>query len=141
VAIERGVESVNDSIATSPERTIAALETFDRPIRWLAGGRDKKLPLDRMIKVAASKPIHAYLYGEFAPVLAAALRNAGASVAGVYEDLETAFLAAANDARPEEIVLLSPACTSFDQYRDYDARGKAFRGLVQNFLGREAVSR
>lgn len=141
VAIAGGVEFVNDSIATSPERTIAALETFDRPIRWLAGGRDKRLPLDRLLGVAASKPIDAYLYGETGEALAAALRSAGARVAGVYADLESAFDAAARDARPEDVVLLSPACTSFDQYRDYDARGQAFRSLVQQFLGQEAISR
>jgi UDP-N-acetylmuramoylalanine--D-glutamate ligase len=131
VAEVNGVLYVNDSIATSPERARAALESFDRPIIWLAGGRSKQLPVDALVATAARRVRRAFLFGEEGPVLAAQLRAAGLAAVEECEGLAEAVTRAIASARPGEVVLLAPACTSFDQFPDYEARGEAFRQLVR----------
>jgi UDP-N-acetylmuramoylalanine--D-glutamate ligase len=122
-----GVSFVDDSKATNPESTAPALGAFDR-VHWIVGGKAKGADLD------ACKPyfghvVHAYTIGEAGPVFAALLRD----VMPVTESgtLEAAVAQAANDARPGDTVLLSPAAASFDQFRDYEHRGAAFRAAVE----------
>jgi UDP-N-acetylmuramoylalanine--D-glutamate ligase len=130
-----GVRFVNDSIATSPARTVAALESFDRPIIWLAGGRSKNLPIDQLVAVAARRVKRAILFGEAGPTLRAGLAAAGFGSVEECDGLETAVARAIEAAAPGDVVLLSPACASFDQFRDYEARGEAFRDLVRRLAG------
>lgn len=134
----RGVPWYNDSIATTPERVVAALESFDAPLVLLAGGRDKHLPWQKMADLALQRARHLVLFGEAADVIAhemqaAQRRSAGGAEVHVHRccTLEQAIELAARVARPGDVVLLSPGGTSFDAYRDFEERGNHFRRLVQ----------
>jgi UDP-N-acetylmuramoylalanine--D-glutamate ligase len=129
----------NDSIATSPERTIAALQSFDAPVVLLGGGRDKHLPWGEMADLTWRKVRHLILFGEAADLIEAAMRNAQPAAhdspypthihhAGT---LPKAVKLAAELAQPGDVVLLSPGGTSFDAYRDFVARGEHFKELVR----------
>jgi UDP-N-acetylmuramoylalanine--D-glutamate ligase len=134
-----GVLWYNDSIATSPERTIAALESFDLPIVLLAGGRDKHLPWDEMATLTWRKVRHLILFGEAACLIEGAMHEAEHGAAdSPYPThphhagtLERAVELAALWAQPGDVVLLSPGGTSFDAYADFEARGEHFRQLVR----------
>ncbi len=135
-----GIRWINDSIATSPDRTLAALRAFEAtPIVLLAGGRDKKLPLGEMATEIIHRVKHLVTFGESAPLLREALATARARMNGSGRDLpvtecETLDEAVARGgaaAEPGDIVLLSPGGTSFDAFRDFEARGQRFRDLVE----------
>jgi len=146
-----GVTWVNDSIATAPERTMAALRAFAEPIAGrptdqaaaprrivlLAGGRDKHLPWDECAAAIHEHVRHVILFGEAAGLIQAALEKFAADhgrepVAMTRcNDLAQAVAAAARVAMPGDVVLLSPGGTSFDAYRDFAARGEHFRALVE----------
>ncbi len=133
VRTRRGVAWYNDSIATAPERTLAALRSFDRPVVLMLGGRDKHLPLEELAAEVVRRGRAAVLFGEAAPLLEVALRAAdpgGRLVRRRVERLPEAVAAAAELARPGDVVLLSPACTSYDQYNDFEERGAHFQRLV-----------
>jgi UDP-N-acetylmuramoylalanine--D-glutamate ligase len=126
VATKAGVLFVNDSKATNPESAAPALAAFPRT-HWIAGGKAKGTDLDAVLP-HLGKVIAAYLIGEAAPVFAPILApHLPVSLAGT---LDRAVAAAAAAAQPGDTVLLSPACASFDQFRDFEARGDAFRELV-----------
>jgi UDP-N-acetylmuramoylalanine--D-glutamate ligase len=128
-----GVRYVNDSIATSPERSIAALESFDEPIVLLAGGRDKHLPWDRWAALVGRRVRHLVLLGEAQDLIAAAAREHGAAAVPQHRasTLDEAVARAHELARPGDVVLLSPGCTSYDQFRDFEERGARFRAAVR----------
>jgi UDP-N-acetylmuramoylalanine--D-glutamate ligase len=128
-----GVRYVNDSIATSPERSIAALESFDEPIVLLAGGRDKHLPWDRWAAVVGRRVRHLVLLGEAQDLIAAAARAHGAAHVPQHRvaTLDEAVALARDLARPGDVVLLAPGCTSYDQFRDFEERGARFRAVVR----------
>jgi UDP-N-acetylmuramoylalanine--D-glutamate ligase len=125
-----GVRYVNDSKATNAAAARRALASFsDSTLHVILGGRGKAEPYDEL--AAAFKPgDRAYLIGEAAPELAAALSEAGVPYAET-GDLPAALAAASVTAEPGEVVLLSPACASFDQFESFEARGDAFRRLVE----------
>ena len=124
VATIDGVVYVNDSKATNVASALVALESFDAPIRLILGGRGKGEDYAPLRAPVADRCSGVYLIGEEADAL-------GAVVDGERcETLERALDAAATAARPGEVVLLSPACTSFDQFDDYEARGRAFKEMV-----------
>ncbi len=128
-----GVLWINDSIATSPERAMAALRSFTEPVILLAGGRDKHLPWDQWASVVQQKVRHLITFGEAAPIIEAALMAHPAhAVPAIHRvpDLPTAVETAARLAREGDVVLLSPGGTSFDAYVDFAARGRHFRDLV-----------
>jgi UDP-N-acetylmuramoylalanine--D-glutamate ligase len=129
VATVNGAAYYNDSIATAPERTLAALRSFDEPIVLLLGGRDKHLPLDELMTEAKARCRAAVCFGESGPVLADAAEAAGIETVRV-SSLADAVEAAARVAQPGDVVLLSPACTSFDAYPNFERRGIDFRDLV-----------
>jgi UDP-N-acetylmuramoylalanine--D-glutamate ligase len=135
----RGVRYYNDSIATSPERLVAALHSFTEPLVLLAGGRDKHLPWGEAARLMLEKARCIVLFGEAAPLIAQAVRQAQADAAREkeahptvqqYPTLEEATAAAARCARPGDVVLLSPGGTSFDAFRDFAQRGERFKELV-----------
>jgi UDP-N-acetylmuramoylalanine--D-glutamate ligase len=132
VARVKGAAYYNDSIATAPERTLAALHSFDEPIVLLLGGREKHLPLDEMLAEAKSRCRKIVTFGEAGPMLADAAEAAGLSLERT-TTLQEAFAAAAGAAQPGDVVLLSPACTSFDTYPNFEARGEEFRRLVERY--------
>ncbi len=132
----KGALWINDSIATTPERAIAALKSFDEPIILLSGGRDKHLPWGEYSRLVHEKVEHLILFGEAAELIArnvAAARDGDSSLRSVTMcgSLEEAVQTAAEKAEPGDVVLLSPGGTSFDAYRDFAERGEHFRKLVQ----------
>jgi UDP-N-acetylmuramoylalanine--D-glutamate ligase len=122
-----GTLFVNDSKATNPEAVAPALAAFPR-IRWIVGGQAKTKELGDTAK-HLDHVVHAYTIGEAGPMFAALLRERDVSVTEA-ETLENAVKCAAEDSQAGEVVLLSPACASFDQFRDFEARGEAFKRLV-----------
>lgn len=125
----------NDSIATSPERAIAALRSFSEPLVLLAGGRDKHLPWDGWTALVRERVRQVICFGEMGPMLARLLAEASAGagdgpVVHVCATLPEAVQKAAGVAAPGDVVLLSPGGTSFDAFADYAARGRAFRAAV-----------
>lgn len=121
-----GVTFVNDSKATNPESTAPALGAFDR-VHWIVGGRAKGEDLDACAPYF-DRVVRAYTIGEAGPVFARVLGGRVAvEEAGT---LDAAVRSAAEKAAPGETVLLSPAAASFDQFRDYEHRGQAFREAV-----------
>jgi len=134
------VRYYNDSIATSPERTVAALRSFDQPIVLLAGGRDKHLPWDEMARLTLQKARLLILFGEAAPIIEKAIRVSGSGfrVSRDWEvfvrrcqTLDEAVTVAAKEAQPGDVVLLSPGGTSFDAFSDFVERGERFHELVK----------
>ena len=129
VAREDGVLYVNDSKATNVASTLVALRSFEAPIHLIAGGRAKGSGFEALRAPVAERCAGVYLIGEAADALDAALAGAGVPVRRC-GDLEHAVQDARAAAQPGDVVLLSPACTSYDQYPDYEARGAHFRSLV-----------
>jgi UDP-N-acetylmuramoylalanine--D-glutamate ligase len=126
-----GVRYVNDSKATNTAAARRALAAYDVPLHVILGGSRKGEPFNEL---AAEVHGRAYLIGETAAELAAALDRAGVPCLEC-GDLAAAVAAAAQAARPGEVVLLSPACASYDQFEDFEHRGEEFRRLVQNLSG------
>lgn len=132
-----GVAYYNDSIATAPERTLAALAVFEQPIVLIAGGRDKHLPLEELADEATRKVKSVVLLGEATDLLRAAFeaakeRNHSAQPAiRQVHDLSEAVCVASRAAAPGDVVLLSPACTSYDQFKDFEERGREFVRVVE----------
>ena len=130
----KGAQWYNDSIATAPERTMAAIRSFDDPLVLLLGGRDKDLPWDELAALVHQRVRHVVLFGEAADKIAAALEETGSSPLPHSiqrcQGLQEAIEAAAKVCRPGDVVLLSPGGTSFDQFRDFEERGEAFRKWV-----------
>jgi UDP-N-acetylmuramoylalanine--D-glutamate ligase len=127
-----GVRYFNDSIATSPERAIAALASFDEPVLLLAGGRDKHLPWETWAHLVQRKATMVITFGEAATLVEHALRQLEGATPPVRSagSLERAVELAHDAARPGQVVLFSPGGTSFDAYRDYVDRGEAFKTMV-----------
>ena len=128
VATRNGVAFVNDSKATNPESTAPALAAFPR-VHWIVGGKRKGDDLDACA-AHLDHVVAAYTIGEAAPLFFDLLKD-NVPVVEQSGTLEAAVVHAAAAARPGDTVLLSPACASFDQFRDYEARGDAFRAAVE----------
>lgn len=126
VAEKRGVLYVNDSKATNPTSTAPALASYPA-IHWILGGRAKTDDLTACANYFANVRA-AYVIGEAAPMFEKLL-SPHMTVERA-ETLENATRLAAQAARPGEVVLLSPACASYDQFSDFEARGAAFRAAV-----------
>jgi UDP-N-acetylmuramoylalanine--D-glutamate ligase len=138
------VRYYNDSIATSPERMVAALKSFNEPIVLLAGGRDKHLPWDEAAHLMIERVRHVVLFGEAVELIAGMVEAEYAKLAA--EDpraelrrkpmihrcvtLDDAVAVAAQVAQSGDVVLLSPGGTSFDSFHDFAERGDRFRALV-----------
>ena len=136
-----GADYYNDSIATTPVRAMAGMRSFDRPIVLLAGGKDKNLPLEEWAAEAARRCSAIVLFGAAGQMLADAFKRewkAPERMVRVHT-VEEAVLAAQRLARPRDIVLLSPGCTSFDHYPNFEARGREFKRVVQG-LGQPVSS-
>jgi UDP-N-acetylmuramoylalanine--D-glutamate ligase len=135
-----GARYYNDSIATNPESTLAALDALPGPFVLIAGGYDKKLPFDALGRAVAAKVRDLILLGQTADAIEAAVRAAGGGprirrVATLAEAVE----AAVGLARAGDHVLLSPACASFDQFRNFAERGRLFKRELAAQRGRAAA--
>ena len=130
VATRDGVSFVNDSKATNPEAAMMALTAFDDGIRLILGGSLKGASFAELAEAVADGPVAGvYLIGQAAGAIATELDERGVAHTDS-GDLTTAIAQAAADASPGDTVLLSPACASFDQFRDYEHRGDEFRRLA-----------
>lgn len=153
VAKMNGVRWYNDSIATTPQSTIAALEAFDEPVIIIAGGYDKKLPFDEFGVKIAERTKAAILIGQTAQKIADSIQNAPLSLRGAkrrgnldphttqeptcsaevshVNSLAEAVQLAHKIARSGDVVLLSPACASYDMFENFQQRGQEFMRLVR----------
>ena len=130
----RGVRWYNDSIASAPERSMAAIRAFEEPIVLLLGGRDKDLPWQDLIQLVGERVDHVVLFGEAAEKIwktaeGLGLRENGSAILRA-SGLHDAILKAAEVAEPGDVVLLSPGGTSFDEFKDFAERGERFREWV-----------
>jgi UDP-N-acetylmuramoylalanine--D-glutamate ligase len=135
VATIDGVTHVNDSKATSPEATVWALTSYDKVV-WIAGGLSKEVGYDALIPYLP-KIAHAFLIGKAAGEIAAFLAKHGVA-STTCETIARAVPAAhamAASGKGAKVVLLSPACASFDQYRSFETRGDDFRAQVKKLGG------
>jgi UDP-N-acetylmuramoylalanine--D-glutamate ligase len=130
VAQKGGVAFVNDSKATNADAAEKALLAFER-VRWIAGGVPKAGGIEPL-RPLFGRVAKAYLIGQAAEAFAATL---GDTPHEISRDLATAVARAAAEAQPGEAVLLSPACASFDQFQDYEDRGRAFVALARAAAG------
>ncbi len=131
-----GADWYNDSIATAPERSIAAINSFQEPLVLLAGGRDKDLPWDDFARLVLQRVKQLILFGEAADLIIRVLQDEITS--GIEEipyqkcaNLKEAVLKAADIVEAGDVVLLSPGGTSFDEFVDFAERGERFRKWVQ----------
>jgi UDP-N-acetylmuramoylalanine--D-glutamate ligase len=130
VAEKDDVRYVNDSKATNTAAARRAIAAYDAPLRIILGGQGKGESYTELALDLRKRARRAYLIGEAAKEIALALELA--DVDHVQSgDLETAVRAAAKEARAGEVVLLAPACTSYDQFRDFEERGEEFKRLVR----------
>jgi UDP-N-acetylmuramoylalanine--D-glutamate ligase len=126
-----GVRWINDSKATNPEAAERALGAYPPGLRVILGGSRKATPFGGLARGAAQAGVScAYLIGESADEIAEALAAEGVRFRHS-RDLENAVRDAREDAEPGDVVLLSPACASYDQFRDFEERGERFRELVE----------
>ncbi len=140
VATVGGVLWVNDSIATTPERTLAGLRAYTEPLVLLVGGRDKYLPNREMAAEAVRRCRAVVAFGESGDLYASAVREAASEIGSDLpirrvDTVEDAVTAASTLAREGDVVLFSPAGTSFDRYRNFEDRGEAFRVAVRALAG------
>lgn len=137
-----GVTYINDSIASSPTRTIAGLRAMKTKPILIAGGHDKNIPFDKLADEICERAKALYLTGDTAEKIASAVRR---SVffdpyrlpVAIVPDLREAVLQAHERAVPGDTVLLSPACSSFDRFRNFAERGDTFRKLVMELDGND----
>lgn len=131
----RGVEYINDSIASSPSRTIAGLRSFDRKVILIAGGHDKHIPFDSLGDEICLRVKKLFLCGETAQAIKDAVErsvhyDSKALPIAVTHDYKETVSAAAAAAAEGDVVLLSPACSSFDNFKNFVERGNTFKNLV-----------
>lgn len=132
----KGAKWYNDSIATSPERVIAALKSFNEPLILLLGGHDKNLPWEALAQLAVQKCKAICCFGEHGEtihdVMTEAKEKLGIENLTIFNvnDLDTAVHYAHRASKSGDVVLLSPGCTSYDAYVDFAERGNKFRQMV-----------
>jgi UDP-N-acetylmuramoylalanine--D-glutamate ligase len=135
----KGIAFYNDSIATTPDRAMAALDSFAQPIWLVAGGRDKHLPLNGFAKAIVERCRGAVLYGEGGEALEQALSQhvQGKEAPAILRvgPFAEAVERAASLAQAGEVVLLAPGFASFDQFSSYEERGQCFKELVRRLGG------
>ena len=131
VATLEGVRWFNDSKATNPESSIKALEAFPGQVILIAGGRDKNTDLAEFMNLVKQKVDRLILIGEAAERFAAAAQAAGVKNIVQAGSLAEAVETARQLARSPQVVLLSPACASYDMFDNYEQRGRIFKQLVR----------
>ena len=137
VADIAGVRFVNNSMCTNVAAAICSLEAMDRPTIVIAGGADKDMDFAPLVPALRARAKRLILIGSAADKMETAFREGGYSAITRAVNLETAVIAAARGAAPGEAVLLSPSCASFDMFRDFEARGAAFRKAVRGLEERQ----
>ena len=125
-----GAKWYNDSIATAPERSMAAIRAFSEPLLLMLGGRDKNLPWEDLAAMTAERVDQVVIFGEAAPKILRSLQAAHNSThplnARVVSHVHEAVQAAAELAKPGMVILFSPGGTSFDEFKDFEERGERY---------------
>jgi UDP-N-acetylmuramoylalanine--D-glutamate ligase len=137
----QGVAYYNDSIATTPDRTLAGLRSFREPAVLLLGGREKQLPLEELAREAVERCRALVCFGEAGLSLEEALRSAAEFTTEPppierVETLAEATEAARRYAQAGDVVLFSPACTSYDAYDNFEERGEDLRRIVSRIASK-----
>jgi UDP-N-acetylmuramoylalanine--D-glutamate ligase len=133
-----GADWYNDSIATAPERAMAAIRSFDEPLVLLAGGRDKNLPWEEFAALVRRRVDHLIVFGEAAEIILRAIETGASGGEQTLQSvtrcsgLQQAIQAAAGLVQPGDVVLLSPGGTSFDEFKDFEERGVCFAQWVRS---------
>lgn len=132
-----GVRYYNDSIASSPSRTMAGLRAFQEKLILIAGGYDKHLPFDELGAEIVKRVKVLVLTGDTAPKIRAAVEQAPGYAEdrppiAEYDDFQRAVMVAAGAAQPGDVVILSPACASFDKFKNFMERGNYFKEIVRD---------
>ena len=132
VRVKDGVRFYNDSIASSPSRTIAGLRSFPEKVLLIAGGYDKNIPFDELGPEIRAHVKKLYLGGATGPKIKAAVEACQGDDVEIVDcgDFESAVRAAARDAKASDVVLMSPASAAFDQFKNFMVRGEFFKKLV-----------
>lgn len=127
-----GIRFINDSKGTNPDASIRAVQAMQAPTILLAGGFDKQVGFDSFARAIAENRMirHVILYGQTAPQIADALKAQGYEAYSFTKDMLSATDKARGMAEPGYNILLSPACASFDQFSDYEERGRIFKAHV-----------
>jgi UDP-N-acetylmuramoylalanine--D-glutamate ligase len=133
VATIKGVEYFNDSKATNVDATIKALESFPKNIHLILGGKDKGSDYTVLNDLLRERVKRVYTIGAAAEKIESHIKGAAEIVHA--ETLENAIRRASAVAEPGDVVLLAPACASFDQFQSYNHRGRVFKEVVQALLG------
>ncbi len=133
VRIKDGVRYYNDSIASSPSRTIAGLRSFPEKVILIAGGYDKHIPYDELGPEICSHVKKLFLCGATAPHIRSCVERCPGEHPQMTDcgDFEAAVRAAAAAAEPGDVVLMSPASASFDQFKNFMVRGEFFKKIVK----------
>jgi len=133
VRIKDGIRFYNDSIASSPSRTIAGLRSFQEKVILIAGGYDKHIPYDVLGPEVCEHVKKLFLCGATAPQIRAAVENCQGEKPEIIDcgDFESAVRAAAAAAESGDVVLMSPASASFDQFKNFMVRGEFFKKIVK----------
>lgn len=140
VAVVGGVEWVNDSKATNPDAVIKALTAFEgQPLTVLVGGRNKENDFTALAEALSSEANRVVVFGEAADELAGAL-SLTATCFTVAASMREAVQAARELAEPGSVVLLSPACASFDEFLSYEQRGSVFKEIVLHWAAEENLA-
>lgn len=135
VRVHKGVRYYNDSIASSPSRTVAGLKSFKEKTILIAGGYDKKIGFEPLAEEAIKSVKALYLCGHTAEKIKNAVESAegyDASMLPIYvfDDFTETVLAAAASASEGDVVIMSPACASFDKFKNFAERGKRFKEII-----------
>jgi UDP-N-acetylmuramoylalanine--D-glutamate ligase len=136
VRVKDGVKFYNDSIASSPSRTIAGLNSFDQKVILIAGGYDKHIPFDVLGPEVCDKVKAIFINGATADKIRAAVENAPNYAPEqpqivMCKDFTDAVYRSAEAAESGDVVLMSPACAAFDQFKNFMERGNYYKKLVK----------
>ena len=130
VASIGGVDYINDSKATNPSAAIKGLVSMSKPVVLIGGGYDKNADFDLWVEAFKGKVVQLILIGQTAPKIVKACQEKGFTAYRQAQSLQEAVEMAAQTATPGQTVLLSPACASFDMFKDYENRGNVFKSCV-----------
>ncbi|MCR4441112.1 MAG: UDP-N-acetylmuramoyl-L-alanine--D-glutamate ligase [Peptococcaceae bacterium] len=137
VLVHKGIEYVNDSKGTNPDAAIKALDAFDRPIVLIAGGKNKGVEFTEFAKKVKEKVKALVLLGQAAGEIESAVKKIGYTSYYHARTYPEAVEKASSLAKTGDIVLLSPACTSWDMFNNFEERGELFKELVRELAARE----
>ncbi len=134
-----GITFYNDSDSTTPDSTIAAINSFSPPITIICGGKDKGVPYDKMADVIVEKVDVLVTIGQCGPLIAQLTREAGLRAGNTpiileADSLNESVWKAYKTSMPGSTILFSPSCSSFDMFQNFAERGNEFKNIVQNIL-------